>query len=168
MLYYHKMKIMRFAFCLFVAGLSLIGCNNPATTTMENAKAKPDSPAVKSTPSEDAVLNQQVDSTITFSFAPGSDSLVAKGHMEKKGDPVICYLQVDKGKKLRGKVIPDKAGANIRFSHIYMPDGSSDGPFGQSIEYALKQKGLYRLYISPNRMAGDPESTDFTVTIIVR
>ena len=29
--------------------------------------------------------------------------------------------------------------ANVRFNQIVMPDGTSDGPFGRSIEYGLEQ-----------------------------
>lgn len=150
---------------IFLAAcLIFMACNNPAPVTEAKEEAKDTAPPASPIPRTE-IKNLQQDSTIHFVFEPGVDSAAGKGHLDKNGDPVICYVEVDKGKKISGKVIPDKAGANIRFSHIYMPDGSSDGPFGHSIEYKAKQKGVYRLFISPNRMAGDPESTDFTVVI---
>lgn len=152
------------AIIFLTACLTFIACNNPAPVTEAKEEAKDTAPPPPSIPKVE-IKNLQKDSTIHFVFEPGVDSAVGKGHLDKKGDPVICYVEVSKGKKISGKVIPEKAGANIRFSHIYMPDGSSDGPFGQAIEYKIKQKGLYRLFISPSRMAGDPESTDFTVVI---
>jgi len=155
---------MRTIIFLLAVCLSVIACNNAAPVTEAKEEAKDTAPPPPSITKAE-IKNLQQDSTIHFVFEPGVDSAAGKGHLDKKGDPVICYVEVDKGKKISGKVIPDKEGANIRFSHIYMPDGSSDGPFGQSIEYKAKQKGVYRLFISPNRMAGDPESTDFTVVI---
>lgn len=158
---------MRILLLLLAACSALTACNNSAPVTEAKEEAKDTAPATVSIPKGD-IKNIQTDSTIRFSFTPGIDSAVGKGHLDKKGDPVICYFEADKGQKITGKLIPDNAGANIRFSHIYMPDGSSDGPFGQTIEYRAKQKGIYRLFISPNRMAGDPESTDFTVTVKVK
>lgn len=153
---------------VFVAtALFFIACNNPAPVTEAKEEAK-DTAIAQPIPAETDITVTQKDSTIHFTLKPGTDSISGKGHLDKKGDPVICYIDLEKGNKLTGKVIPDKAGANIRFSHIYMPDGSSDGPFGQTIEYTAKQKGTYRLFVSPNRMAGDPESTDFVVIFKVR
>jgi|GEM_PF-568321 len=160
---------MRSAFYLLAACCFFVACNNnPGNIPEAKEEAKDtakEAPAIVKDPEMPAV---QSDSTIRFAMRPGVDSVVGQGHLEKNGDPVICYIDVEKGKKITGKVFPSKVGANIRFSHIYMPDGNSDGPFGQTIEYPAKQTGTYRLFISPNRMAGDPESTDFTVVIKVK
>ena len=112
--------------------------------------------------------NIQVDSVIHLAFMKDSSSMTVKGHLDKKGDPVICYLPVINGKKLTAMVTPEKGKANIRFSHIYLPNGKSDGPFSPSMKYNLIGEGLYKLYIAPNRMAGDPVSTDFTLTVKVQ
>ncbi|MCG2617206.1 hypothetical protein LZZ85_23120 [Terrimonas sp. NA20] len=159
---------MRRILSLFAGSLFFLSCNNSAPVKEAKEEAK-DTAAAQPLPTEVDIAFVQKDSTIHLVLKGGGiDSVSGKGHIDKKGTPVICYLDLDKGNKLTGKVIPDKAGANIRFSHIYMPDGSSDGPFGQTIEYTAKQKGTYRLYVSPNMMAGDPESTDFVVTVVVR
>ncbi|MET0463265.1 MAG: hypothetical protein ABW007_08920 [Chitinophagaceae bacterium] len=159
---------MRRLLSLSAGILFFISCNNPSPVKEAKEEAK-DTAATQPVPTEVDVAVVQQDSTIHLAIKGGGiDSVSAKGHLDKKGAPVICYIDLDKGNKLTGKVIPDKAGANIRFSHIYMPDGSSDGPFGQTIEYTARQKGTYRLYVSPNMMAGDPESTDFVVTVVVR
>jgi hypothetical protein len=155
---------MRITIFLLATSLSVAACNNSAPVTEAKEEARDTAPAAPAIATEE-ISNIQSDSTIRFRFEPGADSALGKGHLDKKGDPVICYIEADKGQKITGKLIPGNAGANIRFSHIYMPDGSSDGPFGQTIEYTARQKGTYRLFISPNRMAGDPESTDFTVVI---
>jgi hypothetical protein len=157
---------MRRTLITLAATVFFLSCNNPTPVTEAKEEAR-DTATTQTLPAEKDIAVTQKDSTIYFTVQPGTDSVSGKGHLEKKGDPVICYIDLEKGNKLTGKVIPDKAGANIRFSHIYMPDGSSDGPFGQTIEYTAKQKGTYRLFVSPNRMAGDPESTDFVVRLIV-
>jgi hypothetical protein len=111
--------------------------------------------------------NIQIDSVIHLDFAPGNVSVTVKGHVDKKGAPVICYLPVTIGKKLTASVVPDNKKATLRFSHIYFPDGKSDGPFGNTLKYGIKQKGTYKIYIGPNKMAGDPVSSDFTLTVKV-
>jgi len=117
---------------------------------------------------EDSVpQNIQIDSVIHLAFAKDSFSVTVKGHLDKRGDPVICYLPVTIGKNLTAVVIPDKAKANIRFSHIYLPDGNSDGPFGSTLKYNLTEKGIYKIYIGPNMMAGDPVSSDFVLRVKV-
>ena len=117
--------------------------------------------------SDSVPKNIQIDSIIHLAFAKDSISVTVKGHLDKKGDPVICYLPVTKGKKLTASITPEKAKANIRFSYIYLPDGKSDGPFSPSMKYDLVQRGVYKIYISPNKMAGDPVSTDFTLKVKV-
>ena len=161
---------------ILLIGCSLfitVACNNEGKEADINpALVKEERTAsVDSIPGElkaDSVpKNIQVDSVIQLAFAKDSSSVTIKGHLDKKGDPVICYLPITKGKKLMANVIPDKAKANIRFSHLYLPDGKSDGPFSPSLKYDLVQKGTYKIYISPNKMAGDPVSTDFTLTVRV-
>lgn len=159
---------------LVVCGVFIvIACNDSpkedekkSVTASDNAIHQEDS--VSDKPSTDSVpQNIQIDSIIHLSFAPGSTSVTVKGHLAKRGDPVICYLPVTIGKKLAASVIPDNKKATIRFSHIYLPDGKSDGPFGNTLQYDLKQKGLYKIYIGPNMMAGDPVSSDFVLKVKV-
>jgi len=111
--------------------------------------------------------NIQVDSVIQLDFAKDSSTVTAKGHLDKKGDPVICYLPVKKGKHLTASLIPENAKANIRFSKIHLPNGKTDGPFSPNLKYDLAQQGTYKIYIAPNRMAGDPVSTDFLLKVKV-
>ena len=111
--------------------------------------------------------NIQVDSVIQLDFAKDSSTVTAKGHLDKKGDPVICYLPITKGKKLTASLVPDNAKANIRFSKIHLPNGKTDGPFSPNLKYDLAQQGTYKIYIGPNRMAGDPVSTDFLLKVKV-
>ena len=111
--------------------------------------------------------NVQVDSVIYLAFPKDSISVTVKGYVSRKGEPVICMLPVSQGKKLTAHLVAERKSAEIRFSHIDFPDGTADGPFGDSLQYDLKQKGMHKLYIAPNMMASDPVKTDFTLTISV-
>ena len=159
---------------LIIYGLFIgMACNDlpgdaekKSITTAENLTPLQDSLNNK-VPPDSVPVNIQIDSVIHLSFAPDSISVTVKGHLDKRGDPVICYLPVVRGKKLIAVVVPDKEKANIRFSHIFLPDGKSDGPFGNTLKYNLAQKGIYKIYIGSNMMAGDPVSSDFVLKVKV-
>ena len=55
--------------------------------------------------------------------------------------------------------------ANVRFNQIVMPDGTSDGPFGRSIEYGLEQQGTCHLLIGESLMAGEPWGGEFMLEL---
>ena len=165
------MKEQMTFFCLF---LMMFACNHPGETD-KNKNIDPGVLAAETStadsdhtsPKDTVPQNIQVDSVIQLSFAPGTNSVQVKGHLDKKGEPVICLLPVVQGKKLTASVIAENEKATIRFSQLYLPDGKSDGPFGQTLNYKLAQKGLYKILISPNKMAGDPASTDFVLNVKV-
>lgn len=158
---------------MLAAVLLLVACENASTPNEEPADSLAESIESHRVENSGAMesdsvpKNIQVDSVIHLSFAPDSISTTVKGHLDKKGNPVICYLPVTKGDRLSASLIPENKNATIRFSHIIMPDGKSDGPFGSTMKYALRQKGVYRIYIGPNKMAGDPVSTNFVVNVKV-
>lgn len=166
------MKCVLLACCGVFAG---IACNDPVikeetkTALATESKTIPsDSVSSKPAMTDSIPKNIQVDSVIHLAFPTDSNSVTVKGHLDKKGDPVICYLPVVKGKRLTASITPEKPKANIRFSHILLPNGRSDGPFSPLMKYDLAQKGVYKLYIGPNRMAGDPVSTDFFLAVKVQ
>ena len=160
---WHRVKLVSVLICIAL----VISCNNA------NDKKKGAAPGsvpltVDSVPvsTVDSVPpNIQVDSVIHLAFAPGNNAISVKGSLDKRGDPVICYLRVAQGKTLTASVAAENEKATIRFSHIYLPDGSSDGPFGQNLKYTLQQQGVYRIYIGPNKMAGDPAGTVFNLHV---
>ncbi|HUM65872.1 MAG TPA: hypothetical protein PLV32_08510 [Chitinophagaceae bacterium] len=157
---------------LFMLAPFLVACNNATEPETKNETAGADSfpPAthnIPATPKDTVPQNIQIDSVIHLSFAPGTYSISVKGHLDKRGDPVICLLPIVGGKNLTASVVPENKNATIRFSHIYLPDGTSDGPFGPTLKYKLQQQGLYKLYINANKMAGDPASTDFILAVNV-
>lgn len=156
------------------AVFTCLSCKDSTKTDTEKMVTGGDSAITKlesfiTPPEKDTVpQNIQIDSVIHLSFPADSFSVSVKGHIDKQGDPVICYLPVTLGKKLEASIIPDNKKATFRFSHIYFPDGKSDGPFGNTMKYDLTQKGTYKIYISPNRMAGDPVSSDFVLMVKVK
>lgn len=141
--------------------------NKKMVLATETKNVLPDS-ANNETANDSIPKNIQVDSIIHLALPNDSNSVTVKGYLDKNGDPVICYLPVVKGKRLTAVVTPEKTKANIRFNHIGLPDGRTDGPFSPLVKYDLAQKGIYKLYIGPNRMAGDPVSTDFLLTVKVQ
>ena len=112
--------------------------------------------------------NIQVDTVINFAFAPDSSSLTTRGSINKKSEPVNCYLQLSTKKTIIATIIPDDNNLNIRFSNIIAPDGSSDGPFGRQLKYEAKQKGMYKLIIASNSMAEGKTRGDFSIRLELR
>ena len=133
---------------------------NDQTAVLRDTSAPVDS-------STDIPLNIQLDTVIHVAFPKDSNAVTVKGHLARKGDPVVCYLPIVKGNKLMASLMPDDSTANIRISHIFLPNGNTDGPFGRNLQYKLTQKGVYKIYLGPNRMAGDPEDCDFLLRISV-
>jgi len=164
------MKLILLVVSIFFIGLacndSSKGDNEKTATATDNVVTQQDS-VISTTQADSVPQNIQIDSVIHLAFAPDSVSVSVKGHIDKKGEPVICYLPVTIGKKLEASVVPDNKKATIRFSHIYLPDGKSDGPFGNTLKYDLTKKGTYKIYIGPNMMAGDPVSSDFVLKVKV-
>lgn len=160
--------------CASINILAFAACNDSdvkkevkTASATENTTTPSDS--LSKTVIKDSVpKNIQVDSVIHLAFPPDSNSVTVKGYLDKKGDPVICYLPIVKGKRLTAIITPEKLKSNIRFSHFELPNGKTDGPFSPAIKYNLNQKGMYKLYIAPNRMAGDPISTDFLLMVKVQ
>jgi hypothetical protein len=150
-----------------------LACNNSPAESEEKSVAASDSnismpdSLVTSSHVDSVPMNIQIDSVIHLAFPKDSVSVTVKGHLDKKGDPVICILPVASGRKLTALITPEKKNATIRFSHIKFPDGKSDGPFSNSLKYDLAHKGTYKLYIGPNMMAGDPVSSDFVLNVKV-
>jgi hypothetical protein len=120
------------------------------------------------TPPDTMPSNVQIDTVINIVFSKDSSVLTARGSINKKSEPVICYLQVEKPGSINGIITPDDSELNVRFSQIYMPDNTSDGPFTRQLNYNLKQKGKYKIIIAPNNMAEGKRSGDFTLRLELR
>jgi len=107
--------------------------------------------------------------TITeLTFSEGVNSLSIKGRLDKPGDVAMYSFTVNKSARLTGRITVDKGPANIRFNQIVMPDGQSDGPFGQQLDYTLAQKGVYKIKIGQSLMAENAFVGDFLFHLTVQ
>ena len=69
------------------------------------------------------------------------------------------------GKKITGIIKPENAEMNIRFNQIKLPNGEFDGPFGQEINYDVKEKGEVWLLIGKSLMASGKAKGKFTISL---
>lgn len=168
------MKIcFNFLLLVFVAA----GCNSAGAPEEKPVAAEEQQSAEPELPEQSQLSNQppgdtvpyniQIDSVIHLSFGKGNNSVSVTGHLDKSGEPVICMLPVGPGRELSASLTPANKDVVIRFSHIHLPDGTTDGPFGANLKYKLVDEGLYKIYIGPNMMAGKAASTDFTLNVRV-
>ncbi len=166
-----KIFFRYFLIAFFISGCTSADAPEKKPVAVEE-QSMPDSPTdqtqISNQASGDTVpYNIQIDSVIHLSFGKGNKSVSVTGHLDKSGEPVICLLPVGPGKELSASVIPENKNVAIRFSHIHLPDGTTDGPFGANLKYKLVNEGLYKIYIGPNMMAGKAASTDFTLNLRV-
>ncbi len=78
---------------------------------------------------------------------------------------VIFAFESGGYQRLHAELTTADPSANVRFTQIFAPDGSADGPFGRELDRELTRDGLYRLSVGENMMAGDPWAGSLTVTI---
>lgn len=89
-------------------------------------------------------------------------------HEKIRKDPnriVFLEFNLNDTATLSGRLTSNDSIANIRFSQIILPDGTSDGPFGRELQYNLTQTGRYRLSVHEDMMAGDPWGGVFMVRL---
>ncbi|MDR2955260.1 MAG: hypothetical protein LBV43_09285 [Prevotella sp.] len=75
----------------------------------------------------------------------------------KKPDQTIYFKFSTEGYEgMKAHLSSPDSMANVRFSQIFMPDGTMDGPFGRDMKYNLPMEGQYKISVHENTMAGDP------------
>lgn len=127
----------------------------------------PAPPAITARPSG-PLPNEQIGNHINLTFARDSNSLTTTGHLDTAFSTVVCYLAVKQGSQLTASILPVKGRGNIRFNQVFLPNGNSDGPFGQTLNYPLKGPGPYKLNIGSSNMADSPYTGDFTLKVQVK
>lgn len=137
-------------------------CNTPNTKSSDGNTAG------------DSVITSAVDSSkqtkildkdsINLTLTSGSAQQEAT--MEK-GRHIVFSFETKQLGKLSASVKANEPNGNVRIAQIFMPDNSADGPFGQDMEYNLKEPGIYRIVVSENQMAGNPYNGPFTIKINV-
>lgn len=100
----------------------------------------------------------------SFSVVLAPDTAVGPiyGYLDS-GKVVSCYLRVDKPVHLEAELVPLTPGLNLRFSQLFIPDSTADGPFGNTLTYQLEKTGTYRLVLAPNLMAEGQTTGEYLV-----
>ena len=91
-----------------------------------------------------------------------------EAHIRTRKSPdqtIYIEFQSEGDETLTAHLSSSDAIANIRFTQVIMPDGTMDGPFGRDMEYKLPTKGLYKISIHENMMAGDPWGGESTINV---
>ncbi|MDI3321617.1 hypothetical protein [Pinibacter soli] len=158
---------------ILIACLVVVSCNNngsksPVTEghadslTQERIEKHTEDAATSpaKSPENGAV---QTDSVLNLELPQNGDSLTVR--ILKISAPVTCNFQVRNKCVLFGRIITPGDKGNIRFNQIFMPDKSSDGPFGKELNYDIKKTGLYKLLIGEDLMAEKPYRGEFTLEL---
>ena len=77
---------------------------------------------------------------------------------------ILKIKNFNKG-KISGTVTSENQDMNIRFNQIKLPNGEFDGPFGQEINYDVKENGEVWLIIGKNLMASGKAKGKFSITL---
>ncbi|MBC9797447.1 hypothetical protein [Sinomicrobium weinanense] len=100
----------------------------------------------------------------TLALSLGKGFVSGEVQKEERANKYFVF-KTDGPGKLSAKLISQDTMANIRFTQIFFPDGSADGPFGRTLNYELEQAGTYTLSVGENMMAGEPWTGSFTITV---
>jgi len=135
------------AYLSFIITTAILACNSAKNEKVTEEK------------NENKIVDQD---SITIALIDGEAQQQA---VMKKGRHVVFSFDIKEHVKLHATVKADEPVGNVRIAQIFTPNNSADGPFGQEMEYDLKEPGSYRLVISENQMAGDPYNGPFTLHI---
>jgi len=137
-----------------------IGCSTGTKEKPVQERDQLEAPVAKS--EEEMAVMPSDSGVVKLTLIDGKGSVI----VEKKKDQNIYIEFTSQGyKKLTGHLSSTDSLANIRFSQIFMPDGTMDGPFGSDIEYNLNKDGVYKVSVHENMMAGDQWSGVFKAEI---
>lgn len=122
--------------------------------TIINIKSIPVNP----TPDNDSMFYRKPEKGVPVSI---------KGKLKGVGMPVKIFLDIADGDSLHDELEAEEADAVIRINQIILPDKTADGPFGRTLEYKIRQHGMYTLILGNNLMAEGSTKTAFTLRINV-
>jgi len=144
-------------FFVFFIGIALVyACTNNNKTQNETQQATPE--VVK----KDSIITPSDSGIVNLDLTDG----VGKISIRKKADQTVYIQFTSVGyNKISAKLSSPDSLANIRFSQIFLPDGTMDGPFGSDMEYTLPTDGVYKISVHENMMAGDPWQGVFNVYV---
>lgn len=161
---------------LAIACLIMTGCNNASKVNRsEDVVAEP---APNTTNGDTSMVLDSITEMDTASAVmpaetiiqvpvPGETLPVTKLERSITSDMQSIHVlltDLDVG-LLRMSITHSRPDANIRISQIVLPDGSTDGPFGQQLNFDIKQKGNYTIIINKSNMASGTQVGDVFITI---
>ena len=154
------MKTIRYFFILPLCLVVLIMACNQSNNKSEDAVTADTSKTL----STDSLKNMETADrdSISLDLKDGSAQQEA---LMAQGKRVVFSFETKILGKLSATVKAAQPNGNVRIAQIFMPDNSADGPFGQDMEYNLKEPGVYRIVVSENQMAGNPYNGPFTITV---
>lgn len=154
------MKITNYFFMLPLCLVVLTtACNQPDNKS--KSETTTDTLAISPTDSLKSIEQSNKDS-ISLNLVDGSAQQEA---LMAQGKRIVFSFETKILGKLSATVKAAEPNGNVRIAQIFMPDNSADGPFGQEMEYNLKEPGVYRIVVSENQMAGNPYNGPFTIKI---
>lgn len=146
--------------CLFLPIVFFL-LNLNACSYGKNKVSETQNPVNDRNTSEEIVI--PADSGVVFLDLAGDKSIIQI--YKDKNQTVYIEFKSDDFKKISANLSSADSSANIRFSQIFLPDGTTDGPFGRNMEYILPTDGIYKLSVHENMMAGDPWAGVFKMQI---
>ena len=168
---------------LLLIPLVLLNCNKKeekmkTITNNDSLKSRNENPMDSSNKGVVSVHDAEKESTIatdTFRIIEGDkiiktlngDMLPLKisDEFTQEQQQMIIKIKNFKGTKIEGKVTSTNPQLNIRFNQIRMANGEFDGPFGENLNYDIKEKGEIWLIIGKNLMASGENTGKFTVNL---
>ena len=94
-------------------------------------------------------------------------TIILSGRQKNQGDQTTIEFMVTTGKIIHGEIITKKGDANLRFNQFDNPEGTGDGPYGNTIDIDIKKTGTFKLILAESLMA-DAWRGKFVVKISVR
>lgn len=148
-------------FLLLIALTAAAGCGRTA-----NRNAAEQAVTIEkqmTAPLEEATLLPSPEGVVNPVLLDGARTVTIR---KTAGQPIYAEFSVDGYKSLHAEVTPvGTEAANLRISTITLPDGSTDGPFGRTLDREIHSAGKIRLEIGESLMQGDPWGGDFKLAI---
>ncbi|MDL2320688.1 hypothetical protein LJC45_06120 [Alistipes sp. OttesenSCG-928-B03] len=136
---------------VLLAAVSMAGCS---TCSRESGG--------DGTAAADKVIAPAVGDTVKLAWDGATGRAVIR---KQEGQTILVAFDSGRYGRLDGVLSSDDSTANVRFTQVFMPDGSADGPFGSEMHRDLPAAGRYVVSVGENMMAGDPWGGTFAVEL---
>lgn len=151
------------------------GCNQP------HRSAEPVNERIMPTARHDSIparidtVDNSMPSIDTIYAGEGDTSILVKnseifirGHIIANKVRPKYTIPAKKRQTVTAILRPVTNRGNVRINQLQLPDGTFDGPFGDSASYTLKRDGNISFIIGENLMTGDPYTGDFILRISIK